>query len=864
MRASRTTVLFRVAAGLGLVAFVTASPGLALADSQGSSVTSTNTETIQTYMNADGKISDSKLYEQLTATGNGNVTLDNPVDSNGLRNIDGFGGLSPRNGVLAQHFDVNGVSRSRTVSNYDSSKLPLSLTVHYELDGKPVSADDLVGATGDVKVSYTVKNLTAKPEALTFDDGLGNAKTATVNVAIPIVGTMVFDLPDNFSQVRSVAASMGGDGHGGTQMEYVVTLFKPIGTNTETFGYTAHLTNGLVPPVSFTAVPVDPLTNPTFAAGSTSYKSGAKSGQQLAAGATTINTNLLKLRDGAGQLLAGLIKLSTGADQLHTGLATQAAPGARLLADGSMQLNGGLAKIDTGADQLAAGAHKASAGGHKLAAGAHQLSGGLSQAKGGTNQLDSGAHQLATGQKQLEAGLTTLYNGIDKLPQSVQHQLATNQDYQSLLGALVLAVNGIGTPADPPTGHTLLAGINAIQDGLRAPGTTDCAVALQGGTPTNCGALDGVDTIAGLINATRTNGINAGDGVDSIAELKAAILQIGQVPACASDPTCAGTVSATATALGNTLDGDLQKVAGNLTAITGQVDARLLANGAGLDQIRAGLYNGDPTNCQAAQATPTKSDDCGIEQALLAVHAGIPQLVSTLTGELRAQLIAGLGQPTKGCNPKKTLRCAARALSNGGAKLADGIDQLRAGVLLLSAGGVKLSNGAGQLSTGLGQLDAGTQKLSGGTAKALDGSAQLATGAHQLSGGLDSAATGSGQLADGLDQAKAGAPKLKNGANQLSKKGVVKLVAAGQATAQQYGRLYAVLAEGAHLAHTDGMAYGAPAGSLGLTAYDFELNGSNGQGSRNVVRLLGAVVLGGLGLGAFALRRRSLGFLPSA
>ena len=47
-------------------------------------------------------------------------------------------------------------------------------------------------------------------------------------------------------------------------------------------------------------------------------------------------------------------------------------------------------------------------------------------------------------------------------------------------------------------------------------------------------------------------------------------------------------------------------------------------------------------------------------------------------------------------------------------------------------------------------------------------------------------------------------------------------------------------------------------------AYDFELNGSDGQGSRNVERLLVAVVLGGLGLGAFALRRRGVPFLPKA
>src|SRR5262249_20915916 len=113
---------------------------------------------------------------------------------------------------------------------------------------------------------------------------------------------------------------------------------------------------------------------------------------------------------------------------------------------------------------------------------------------------------------------------------------------------------------------------------------------------------------------------------------------------------------------------------------------------------------------------------CGIKQAALAVQAGVPLLVDSL----RAQLLGGLGSPTPGCTPNKPLRCGAAALANG-----------------------------------LGQLDAGS---------------------HQLSDGLGTAASGSQQLAGGLQQARDGAPKLENGANELSKRGVVKIVQAGQST----------------------------------------------------------------------------------
>ena len=56
-------------------------------------------------------------------------------------------------------------------------------------------------------------------------------------------------------------------------------------------------------------------------------------------------------------------------------------------------------------------------------------------------------------------------------------------------------------------------------------------------------------------------------------------------------------------------------------------------------------------------------------------------------------------------------------------------------------------------------------------------------GAHQLSDGLSTAAAGSHLLAGGLQQARNGAPRLKTGANELSKRGVVKIVHAGQDTA---------------------------------------------------------------------------------
>ncbi len=161
-----------------------------------------------------------------------------------------------------------------------------------------------------------------------------------------------------------------------------------------------------------------------------------------------------------------------------------------------------------------------------------------------------------------------------------------------------------------------------------------------------------------------------------------------------------------------------------------------------------------------------------------------------------------------------------------------------------------------QLADGTGQLASGAGELADGTGKAAGGANQLSDGANQLATGLGEAASGSGRLADGLDEAAAGAPQLRDGAQQLSDEGTSKLVDAGQATAQNYGEMYAVIEAGAERADAEKMVYGAPEGAIGLAAYSYEIKGEDGEGGRNAARGLGGLAVLAAGVGAFALRRR--------
>ncbi|MCY7395137.1 MAG: hypothetical protein LH468_03120 [Nocardioides sp.] len=824
-RPRRTARVSMTLAALAVVA-VTGSTASYAAD--GAGVDIVNTETVQIYTSADGKVTSKRVYEQLSLSGKGRVELSNPVSTDGLRNLDGFGGFSVENGNQVVDTKVDGEEKLRSVSDFDGT-LPLSLDVAYELDGKPVEADDVVGRSGELTATYTIENVSGVPTEVTFDDGKGGTITETVDVPVPMVGSLTTVAPSTFRSVRSEQANMAGDGKGGTKLSFTVTLIPPIGSTSATFGYTADIVDGVVPRADLTALPVNPLLSPSFKTAATSYQGGAETGVELARGAVEIDTNLLKLRDGASDLLSGLLQLSDGADQLSAGLTNDAVPGSQKLAAGAGELADGIGQLDVGAAKLSTGAGTAADGSKKLAAGAGQLSSGVGTLDGKLPILTSGVGQLAAGQAGLAAGLTKLYDGVQALSPSVRDQLKTNAEYQQLLGALQSVVAGIGTPTD--SGATLLGGLNQLKAGLD-------------------GATARVDQAAvDLFGAI--NGPASADG--TVAKLKATILSVQGVPDCG--PQCRGTLDQVAAGVGVAQTASLNKLREGLIELSAGIVARATGPTGGIAQLKAGLSNGNAATCDRTK-TGSPLDDCGLSQAVQLVQVGVPVLVDGITSNISKTLLASIGVPSPGCVPTATLRCAAAALDKGGDDLLSGVGELIGGVDQLDAGGRTLAAGAGDLSSGLDRLSDGAGQLADGTGTARAGSVRLSDGADQLASGLGDAADGSGRLAAGLTEAAAGTPQLVDGATRLSAEGTKKLVAAGESTAQNYGEMYATLEAGAQRAQTEDMALGAPEGASGLTAYSYVIQGEDGEGNRNLVRgLMGGLLLAA-GAGVVALRRR--------
>ena len=869
------TTLLRGAATLGVAAVLSgmaAAPAVA-ADGD---VDVLNTETVQIYTSPTGEVETQRVYEQLALTGTGSVDVSNPVSTDGLRNLDGFGGFDVKDGEQVTHMTVDGEEHLRTVSDF-TGDLPLDVSVSYKLDGETVEPGDVVGESGELEVLYTVKNITAQPQEVSFPDGSGGTTTETVDVPIPMVGSLTTVAPQNFTNVKSKHANMAGDGQGGTKLSFTMTLFPPIGSDTAEFGYTADIVDGVVPEADVSALPVNPLESPTFASAADSYQGGTETGAKLAEGAATIDSNLLKLRDGASKLLAGLIKLHEGSAKLQAGLADEAAPGAEKLADGAGQLDDGLGKIADGAGRLFDGTGRLVAGtgdltdgtgrladgANRLSDGAGRLSDGASRLSNGAGRLSAGAGEAYTGSQQLTNGLQQISGGLGQLADGQSGLPAAKDGIEQLQAGVDLILAGLG---DVNTDGTLIGGLQDLETGLGTAHTGALTIAggltqLRGdgspATPGIVGAKGGVDQVKAGLDAS----LGAGGSLDQLAGGLAAI----KANFCATQPTptqtaqCSGTVDALLAGVADSRNkltqasAGLGQVSGGLgTAILGLNNqlipgAELLGSKLGEAQTGAGTLKGGAIH---------------LKDGVMQVDGGLTQLEGGISKAVAGVLALSTGADTAAVG-SSDLTAGLRRLDAGAGDLADGAGRLDAGAGDLDAGAGKLADGTGELDAGAnkladgaGELNAGAGKLADGTDEAADGSGKLAAGADKLATGLDDAADGSGRLTDGLGEAREGAPKLVDGAQKLSDKGTSKLVEAGKDTTQTYGQMYATMQAGAERAQVEDMAYGAPEGAAGLTAYSYVVQGDDGETGRNWSRGLAGMALLGLGGGGLLLRRR--------
>jgi putative membrane protein len=825
-RRSRALSLTGVAAST--LALVLSSPlGVALASSNEPAII-VNRETVQAELSPSGSLDTARLFSQLVVTGDGTYKVLDPTSGKNIRDLDGFSAPHVSDGKASYSIDVHGKATRRTVSDF-TGKLPLTVKASYTLDGKPMSAQDVVGKSGILDVQYTVENVSATPTQITYAVA-GKKVTKTVNLVTPYVGQLSLTLPSSYTDIDAVRADIGGDGRGGQILNWTMVLFEPIGQVKQRFGYTARVKHAQLPAATVQAVPVSPNKKPELAYGEKGFADGVDSAGNVAFAGATIDSNMIKLRDGAGDLLAGLTKLAAGAAALKDGLAGQAAPGAHQLADGLGVAKAGSAKLAAGADQLGGGLTKVKDGSGKLSTGLGAASAGSEKLLDGSQDLAAGAGLTAAGAKSLSDGLVQISAGLDQLGAATTGLPAAKAGLQQLRLGIDHPAGAAG-PTDP---GGLVQGLTAISGGLAQ---------LAGGLPQ---ARGGVDQVGNGLNAA----LQTADPSKGILGLKngVAVAQGNIGAANAALCPAAGAVACTALA---TASGALTQVALGLDhpasgADLGGLKQQTEAAAGGLSLVSAGLASAIAGVAQLQAGTSLAL--AGVKTSLL---GGVDQLIAGVTAAVNGvtQLSAGAKAASTGSvaladGTGKVAAGAAKLSGEGAAPLADGLAQLY-------AGSKALDSGLGQLATGGGQAVAGVHAIDDGLTKLLAGGVQLADG-------LDAAADGSGQLADGLNQAKAGNVKIHDGVEALRTQAAVPLTTAGQTVAASYAERYATMQALDEKGADGALPYGAPAGASGSAVYQFTLAAATTHTRDNTTRGLAAIVLLGLAsLSGFVVRRRS-------
>lgn len=612
--------------------------------------TGDKSETVYAVMDADGNTTDVSVSEWLKNEGKSN----NLSDYSNLKNIKNTSGdekMSRDGNKLvwaAKGKDIH------YTGDYDG-ELPVKVKVSYYLNGTKVSADEIAGKKGNVKIRFDYDINDSVKE---------NGYSLTRPYAI--VSAVVLS-NDNFTNVTVNNGKAVNDGNSTAVV-------------------------GIALPGMSDNLQIDELDIPdhvTINAKTTNFEID---GTYTVADSGFMNdVDTTKLDDATGQvdeLESALDKLSDASKKLVDG-SSKLAKGANKLADSSSQ-------IEEGTETLKYGTESMKNGSKDLKAGTGDLKQGTGDLKAGVKNLSDGADQLVAGAQDLSSGTTQMKEGTEALNSSV---------------------NGAGGLAgDNGSAKKLSAGAAQVDAGIKQMGKTIAAqnAKLAQTAKSISDNLDGVNTekvnapssadVDGALETAIKAAAASGDQ-DTINALKNAKEKLGTYETNVND-----TVSSVNT--------DKQKIsAANQTAkamyqsiaSSSNDDLKKLQDGA--DELKAGTQALDTAVNVGGTKVPSLS------KAVAGLNSGAAQLDAGVNGytdkdgKFHPGALLGLQSLQAGI---KVDTKDKTSLVTGVNKLDAGANKLDAGTTKLANGAVQLDAGTGKLVTYMGQLAEGAETLSDG------------------------------------------------------------------------------------------------------------------------------------------------------
>lgn len=689
------------------------------------------TETVYSVLNSDGSISDTIVSSWLHDE-DGINNIKETLNLTDVKNIKSNEKPSKDGNTYTWNAKGNDVYYEGTATK----QLPVSVKIRYELDGQEISANDIQGKSGHLKLTISFTNNYSEVKNI-------NGKSIVIHPSY-LAGGMLNMSTGKFSNVKCESGKIVNDG-----TNEMLAFANIPGLNETLRSAGLDKVNNQLGISDDVTVEADVND---FDLGSIMV--GMTNEIDLASELGEIGS-VSELTDGIDQLIEADDQLIDGSKQLYDGttqLKEQAAPltgssdQVRQLSAGAIQLNDGVKALQTGITQYTAGASAINEGVNQLYAipqGAAKISEGIT-----TYKTES-----------LLSGIDTLSVGLDQFRQQVKANLK-KADTQAMLAQLEQAQGGIDTlnnilDNDSNVVGAMQTAINNVQD------TIDNLPELQ----KNLQAAE-----LAVSNDSQAN-------ITAYNHNKDVVEKADQNVKDAKEKTIAS-IEASITALENAKKALQQSATTTQTnedgeEVTTQSSVDTSAIDTQISNLRAQEENvKNITEVGQLESFTDMSTSLGnLNTALTEINNSLTTITTTVS--TASDQIADLKTDVEKSNTiLTTLKEAIKdadlsSLKTMGKDINDAIDQLEAGTSKLREGAKLVASSVDSLQV---QSKAGIDKIKAGTTQLTSNNATLNGGASALSDATGTLAGQSGtfnEMADGLDTLGKAFETLNDGAKQL-------------------------------------------------------------------------------------------------
>ena len=613
-----------------------------------SSATPTKDETVYVKVDDAGNQKDVTVSDQLKNISSLG-TIDDVSDLKDIKNVKGDETFSENNGKLVWQGDKKDICYQGTTTK----KIPVGMKVTYELDGKKVSADDLEGKSGHLKIHYEYQNTSA-------DSG---------KYTPFLMATGLLMDGEKFSNVTVDNGKVISDG----DRDIVIGMGLP--QLKEQLTSVSSKVDDLDIPDSFTVeadvTDYEKVEAVTVATNEVFNEVGTDKFDSL----DELKDSMTELQDASNKLVSGSGELKDGLDTLLSSSGT--------LVSGIDQLASGGNTLASGTGSLVSGMQSAKTGSSQLAGGVKALSDGVS---GMQAQVSDGVKDLSNGVSSVQAGVETIHGIAEQADKGVD---LAKDGAKGLCAGLEPASESAGEIATAARNLCTVLGGNqqTVQVEQQQEVTVDNSdiynqIAALAEQMTDENDKAAVENVLNQISATKTQ------TVDVQAEVEVENPYV----------TALNGIASGADALSKQLSAN-GEIGGGAATLYGTLSS---TQGATVKAATAGLSG-------------ALASDGSLQRGISLLQSGVGEM-GTKLGAGTNELLSGIGTLQKGADSLDsglgTLTSGASQLNSGAGTLSTGLNTLQSSTGALVSGVEQLDSGAAELNSGMIQFnEEGIEKL---------------------------------------------------------------------------------------------------------------------------------------------------------